>query len=53
MPSVEIKHFSILIENKPFFNQPIKFVEMSANDNFLIGNILHYLYRQSIINSSA
>ena len=51
---VEIKDFNVLIDNKPFFDQPIKnkqeayvkFVEMSRNDDHTTGNISNYLYHQ-------
>ena len=54
MPLVEIKDFNALIDNKPFFGQPIKnkqeaydrFIEMSRNDNYTTGNLLDYLYHQ-------
>ena len=54
MSLVEIKDFNTLIDNKPFFNQPVKnkqkvyekLAEMSRNDNYTTGNLLHYLYHQ-------
>ena len=54
MPVVEIKYFNGLIENKPFFNQPVKnkqeeckkLIKMSRNDNYTTGNLIDYLYRQ-------
>ena len=54
MPLVEIKDFNALIDNKPFFGQPIKnkpevyekLIEMSRNDNYTTGNLLDYLYHQ-------
>ena len=53
MPSVEIKDFNALNDNKPFFDQPIKnnqeayeCFEMSRNDDYTIGNLLDYLYHQ-------
>ena len=55
MPLVENKHFNALIDNKPFFDQPIKnkqkmyekLVEMSRNDDYKTGNVLDYLYRHN------
>ena len=54
MPLVEIKDFNTLIDNKSFFNQPVKnkqkvyekLTEMSRNDNYTTGNLLDYLYHQ-------
>ena len=54
MPLIEIKDFTALIENKPFFNQPVKgkqeaygkLVEMSRNDDYTTGYLLDYLYHQ-------
>ena len=54
MPLVEIKGFNPFIDNKPFFNQPLKnkqepyekFVKMSRNDGYITGNLLGYLYHQ-------
>ena len=54
MPLVEIKDFDALIDNKPFFEQPVKkkqeayekLVEMSRNNNYTTGNLLDYLYHQ-------
>ena len=54
MQLVEIKDFNALINNKTFFDQPIKnkqeayekLIEMSKNDDYTIGNLLHYLYDQ-------
>ena len=42
MPLVEIKDFNALIDNKPFFDQPVKnkqeayekIIEISKNDNY-------------------
>ena len=44
MPLVEIKYFNALIDNKPFFDQPVinkkkayeKLIEMSRNDDYTI-----------------
>ena len=52
MPLVEIKGFNALIENKPFFDQPVKnrqqtyekLMEMSRNKYYTTGNVLYYLY---------
>ena len=52
---VEIKDFIALIDNKPFFDQPVKskqevyeeLVEMSRNEDCTIGNLLDFLnYRR-------
>ena len=50
MPLVEIKDFNTIIDNKPSFDQPVKnkqaykkLVEMSKNDDYTTGNLLHYL----------
>ena len=54
MPLVEIKYFNVLIDNDPFFDQPVeneqeayeKLIEMSRNDAYTTGNLLDYLYYQ-------
>ena len=54
MPLVEIKDFNAFIDNKPFFDQPVKnkqeayekLNEISRNDNYTTGNLLDYLYHQ-------
>ena len=54
MPLVEIKDFNALIDNKPFFDQPInnkqeayqKLIEMPRNDDYTTGNVLEYLHHQ-------
>ena len=54
MPLVEIKDFTALINNKPFFDQPLKnkqeacekVIEMSRIDNYTTGNLLDYFYHQ-------
>ena len=54
MPLVEIKDFNALIDNKQFFDQPVKnkqeayekVIEMSRNDNYTTGNLSDYLYHQ-------
>ena len=46
MPLVEMKDFNGLIDNKPFFDQPVKhkqeayekFIEMSTNDDYTTKN---------------
>ena len=51
MPLVEIKDFSVVINNKPFFDQPLKnkqesyekLVGMSRNDDYTAGNLLDHL----------
>ena len=55
MSLVEVKDFNALLDNKPFFDQPVKnkqgayekLVEMSKNDDYATGNLLHYLYHQN------
>ena len=55
MSFIEIKDFNALIDNKPFFDQPVKskqdeyekFIEMSENDDYAMGNLLDYLYHQN------
>ena len=50
MPLVEIKYFNALIDNKPFFDQPVKkeqevyekFVEMSTNNDYTTENLLDF-----------
>ena len=54
LPLVKIKDFNVLIDNKPFFDQPIKskqeglekLIEVSRNDDFMTGNLLDYLHHQ-------
>ena len=54
IPSVEIKDFNALFDNKPFFDQPVKnkqeayekLIEMSRNGDYTTGNLLDYLYHQ-------
>lgn len=51
MPLVEIKDFSVVINNKPFFDQPLKnkqesyekLVGMPRNDDYTAGNLLDHL----------
>ena len=55
MSLIEIKDFNVLIDNKPFFDQPVrnkqeafeKLVEMSKNNGCATGNLLDYLYHQN------
>ena len=55
IPLAEIKNFNVLIDNKPFFDQPVKnkqeayekLVKMSRNDDYTKGSLLHYLYHQN------
>ena len=55
MSWVEIKHFHTLIDNKPFFDQPMrnkqeayeKLVKILRNDDYTTGNLLEYLYHQN------
>ena len=51
MPFVEIKDFNALIDNKPFFDQPVKSkqkahqkrIEMSRNDD--LQQEIYYIFR--------
>ena len=51
---LEIKDFNALIDNKLFFDQPVKnkqkpyekLVKMSRNDDYTKGNLLDYSYHQ-------
>ena len=56
MPLVEIKDFNALVDNKPFFGQPLKKkkqetyeqrTEMSRNNDYTTGNLLDLLYHQN------
>ena len=55
VPLVEIKDFNALIDNKPFFDQPVKIkqeayeklIEMSKNDDYTTGNLLDFSYHQN------
>ena len=51
LPKIEIKHFNVLIDGKPFFEIPIKnkeayeaVIEMSKNNDYTTGNLLDYEY---------
>ena len=54
IPFAEIKYFNVLIDNKPFFDHPVKSkqemyekpIEISRNDDYTIGNLLEYLHHQ-------
>ena len=54
MSLVEIKDFNALIDNKPFFDQPVKnkqeayekLIEILNNDDYITGKLLDYLYYQ-------
>ena len=54
MSLVEIKDFNAVINNKPFFDQPVKnkqeaykkLIEMARNDDYTTENLLDYLYHQ-------
>ena len=49
---LEIRDFNTLIDNKPFFYQPVKnkkeayekLIEMSRNDNYITMNLLDFWY---------
>ena len=51
MPLVEIKYFNALLDNKQFFDQPVKskqeayekLVQMSRINEYTTGNLLDYL----------
>ena len=55
IPLVEIKDFNALIDNKPFYDQPIKskqeayekHIEMSRYDDYATRNLVDYLYNQN------
>ena len=54
MPLVEKDGFNTLIDNKPFFNQPVKnqqeayekLIEMSRNDDYTTRNLTDFSYLQ-------
>ena len=58
MPLVEIKGFDVLIDNKLFFDEPVKIeqetfeklIEMSRNDDYTTGNLLDFHIIKIIIN---
>ena len=48
MPLIEIKDVNTLIDNKPFFDQPVKnkheaYEELVKNDDYTTGNLLDHL----------
>ena len=55
MRLVEIRDFNALIDNKPFFDRPVKnkqeayekLIEISKNDDYAIGNLLDFSYHQN------
>ena len=55
MPLVEIKGFDVLIDNKLFFDEPVKIkqetfeklIEMSRNDDYTAGNLLDFSHHQN------
>ena len=55
MPLVEIKYYNAVIDNKPFFDQPVKkkqetyekFIKVSRIDDYTAGNLLDYLYHHN------
>ena len=55
MPLVETKDFNSTIDNKPFFDQPVKteqeanekLAEMSRNNDYTTRNLLYYSYHQN------
>ena len=59
IPLVEIKDFYTLIDNKPFFDQPVKnkqeayekLIEMSRSDDYTTGDLLDFSIIKIIINS--
>ena len=54
VPLVDIKDFNALIDNKPFFDQPVKnkhevhekLIEISRNNNYTARNWLDYFYHE-------
>ena len=50
MPIIEIKDFNVLIDNKPFFDQPVKNKQeemMIIHEYTITQNLLDYLYHQN------
>ena len=55
MPLVRIEDFNALIDNRPFFDQPVKnkqeayekLIETSRNDDYTAWNLLDYLFHQN------
>ena len=58
MPLVDIKDTNALINNRQFYDQPVKskheayenLAEMSRSNDYTTGNLLDYLYHQITIN---
>ena len=58
MPPVEIKDFNALLDDKSFFEQPVKnkqevhekLVKMSRNDDYITGSLLEYSTIKIIVN---
>ena len=56
---MKIENFNALIDNKPFFDQPVKnkqeayenLIEMSRNDDYTTGSLLDFHIIKIIINS--
>ena len=54
MPLVETKDFNVLIDSKPFVDQPVKkkqevyekLIKMSINDDYTTGNLLDFSYHK-------
>ena len=54
MPLVETKYFNVLIDSKPFVDQPVKkkqevyekLIKMSINDDYTTGNLLDFSYHK-------
>ena len=54
MSLIETKDLNALIDNEPFFDQPLKkkqeayekLIEMSRNDDYTTGNLLDFSYHQ-------
>ena len=51
VPNIEIKDFNVLIGAKSFFDLPVKneeaykkIIEMSRNNDYTTGNLLHFAY---------
>ena len=52
VPNVEIKDFNVLIDRKSFFDLPVKneeeayekIVDMSNNNDYTTGNLIHFAY---------
>ena len=53
MSLVETKDFNALIDNKPFFDQPVKkikyekIIDMLINDDYTTENLLDFSYHQN------